>query len=202
MTVVVAFISDRNDRYIHGCVESFCTYAPHVEASTVIDDSAHLLGMAGAAKAAWQWALDQNADYLFHVEEDFLFTAPVPVDGMVRVLDMNPHLAQVVLKRQPWSRQEKEAGGQIETNPEAYTQRSAAGEYWIEHWTLFSMNPCLIPRRTLELAWNAQHPDGVEKAVTEACIAARMHYAYFGKLEDPARCEHIGRVRAEEGWRW
>ncbi len=204
--IAVAFISDRGALYLPDCIDSFLTYAPEAQALKVIDDSDHLLGMAGAVRAAWDWALELGADYLFHVEEDFRFTAPVPLAEMVYILDLCPYLAQTVLKRQPWSNEEKAYGGQIEYSSSlgnVYTQRhGCTGIDWVAHSTLFSMNPSLIPRRTLELAWSTQHPGGVERAITEACKNAAMYFAYYGKKDDPPRCEHVGHVRASTGWRW
>jgi hypothetical protein len=200
MTVVAAFISDRGDKYLPGCVESFCTYMPRVEATTVIDDSEHHMGMAGAVKAAWKWALDENADYLFHVEEDFLFRDRIPLYYMVTILRNFPHLAQLVLKRQPWSAEEKQAGGRMQMNPELYKQRGYAKMSWVEHRWLFSLNPCLIPRRTLELEWEPGD-GGAERSITDACLNAGLRFAYYGHRDDPPRCEHVGYQRSA-GYRW
>lgn len=202
--IAVAFISDRGNQYLPGCVESFdlCVDRRHIGGMHVVDDSAHQLGLAGAVQAAWEWALSTGCDYLFHVEEDFRFHT-LPLAQMQWILETNPHLAQVVLKRQPWSAEEKAAGGQIETNPGAYTQRRAFGRsiFWVEHTTLFSLNPCLIPRRVLELGWPSG-PIGVgnETGFTAKCHAAGLSFAYFGKIEDPPRCEHVGHHRGS-GWR-
>jgi len=199
---VVAFISDRGDRYLPECLGSFCKHAPRVASTRVIDDSDHQLGMAGAVQAAWQWALEEDADFLFHVEEDFRFDAHLPLYKMAAILNAQPHLAQLVLKRQPWSDAEKVAGGQIETNPDAYTQREDAwsGLEWVEHETLFSLNPCLIPARTLRLKW-ASGGLGAERAITDACLAAGMRFGYYGNRYDPPRCEHVGHQRSA-GHRW
>lgn len=199
--IVACFISDRRDLYLSACQKSFWEHVPYglIKYFNVVDDRHHELGMAGAAKKAWTWALGIGADYLFHIEEDFVFDdGLVPIALMRKVLDDNPHLAQVVLKRQPWSDAEKAAGGQMETNIGAYTQRDG----YVEHDTLFSLNPCLIPRRTLELDWPTGHPGGAERSITEECQAAGMRFAYFGNIEDKPRCSHVGHQRAESGWRW
>ena len=202
MTVVAVVISDRpRDLYLNDCLDNLFAYLVADYEVHVVDDTAHEMGMAGAVKDGWQWAVRQNADYLLHIEEDFRLI-DLPLRAMRQVLDLNPHLAQVVLKRQPWSNEERAAGGQIETNPDAYVQREAGGLRWVEHATLFSVNPCLIPRRTLDLEWSPTHPGGVERAITEACEAADMHFAYYGHRTDPPRCEHVGHVRASTGWRW
>jgi hypothetical protein len=203
--IVAAFISDRGDRYLPNCLASFLEHVePVVKDMHIVNDELHRLGMAGAARAAWEWALDTGADYLAHIEEDFEFTRPIPLTDMAAILDHTPRLAQVVLKRQPWSDVEKAAGGQIETNPGAYTQHTEPrlGLQWVEHSTLFSLNPCLIPRRTLELSWRTDHHGGAEWAISDACRAAGMRFAYYGHRDDPPRCTHVGHVRASTGWRW
>lgn len=195
--IVAAFISDRGDRYLPGCIESFCKWSPHVTSTKTIDDSDHQLGMAGAVQAAWAWALSEDAEYLFHIEEDFRFEQPAPLKPMQKILDQNPHLAQVVLKRQPWSADEIASGGIIETKPGAYTQC----ENWVEHSEVFSLNPCLIPRRTLELGWPSG-PLGVgnESGFTKKCLDVGMRFAFYGRIEDPPRVRHVGHHHGD-GWR-
>jgi hypothetical protein len=110
----VAFISDRGEKYLPACRESFgMHYDGPLDGVCVIDDRDHRLGLAGAAQAAWDWARTEDLDYLIHVEEDFRFVAPFDVLNAVDILTAEPLLAQVVLKRQPWSPQEHAAGGII-----------------------------------------------------------------------------------------
>lgn len=195
----VAFITDREDLYIQACCESLYDQVDgDLTTGYVVDDRDHTLGMAGAVRDAWAWALDEDLDYLFHVEEDFLFTAPFRLDDLRWILDHAPHLAQIVLKRQPWSIEEKAAGGIIEQDPGAYTQCAGMRHSltWVEHTKIFSLNPCLIPRRVLELGW----PDGNEAEFTQRCLDNGYRFAFYGHASDPPRVEHVGVVRGE-GWR-
>lgn len=204
--IAAVFVSDRPaDLYLTRCIKSL-EDQPEAELIVerhVVDDRAHELGMAGAVQAAWQWALATGCDYLIHIEEDFEFY-DLPLSGMHHVLDRNPHLASVVLKRDPWSPEEHAAGGQIEVNPQAHTQYKAFGRnvHWVEHDLLFSLNPCLIPRKTLELPWPESNDRGFEAEFADVCRAHGMRFAYYGKLDDPPRCVHIGAERATRGWRW
>jgi hypothetical protein len=193
----VAFISDRGDRYLPACIESF-ERALSVEAvSTVIDDLDHRLGLAGAVRAAWDWALDTGVDYLLHVEEDFLFHTPVDVTDLQAILDHNPQLANIVLKRQADPRTpEAQAGGIIEQNPGDYTDRTTLEIPWVEHKRCFSLNPCLIPARILKMGW----PDGNEAEMTARCVAEGLTFGFYGRRDDPPRVEHVGWVRSA-GWR-
>lgn len=189
-----AFVSDRGPLYLPGCAASFDGRVTGFNVGChVVDDSAHALGMAGAVRAAWAWALDEaKVDYLFHVEEDFRFVAPLDLQAVATALDHHRHLAQLVLKRNPWSPEERAAGGIIECAPEQYVDEDG----WVEHRRIFSLNPCLIPRRVLELGW----PDGNEAEFTQRCLDAGYSFGFLGARNDPPLVEHVGMVRGE-GWR-
>jgi len=192
--LVTAFVSDRGELYLRGCIEAYEANVDTqlVHSTTVIDDSDHKLGMAGAVRAAWTWALDASADWLFHVEEDMYLTAPVDLRHMVAIMDDRPGLAQLVLKRQPWSTEERQAGGIIEAHPDEYIDRGPC----TEHGRIFSLNPCLIRRQVLELGW----PDGNEAEFTRTCLVAGYSFAFYGARTDPPRVRHVGTERGK-GWR-
>ena len=196
--IVTVFVSDRGDQYLPRCIDTFDTYVYGESDRIVVDDRDHRFGMAGAVRDGWTRALDLGADYVFHVEEDFEFRSPVQLDSLQYILDRAPHLAQVVLKRQPWNEQEKQAGGIVEQEPDAYVECGAMGRNvrWTEHRRIFSLNPCLIPRRTLELGW----PDGNEAEFTQRCLDAEMLFAFYGGRFDPPVVHHVGYQRSG-GWR-
>lgn len=203
MKIVACFISDRDPAwYLDKCIESFSA-AVDVElaATHIVDDRDHKLGMSGAVDAAWKWACGEDADYLCHVEEDFLFRG-FPVEAMVRILENQPHLAQVVLKRDPWSPEEFAAGGQIETDPGAYEQFWCGEDTWVEHDKLFSLNPTVIPRRVLELGVPVRQPLGIEAEFTAVCKDKGYRFAYYGGRHDEPLCSHEGLNRGGTGWSW
>lgn len=191
--IAAAFISDRGNLYLPACLATFGEFVRGVDGPRcIVDDATHNLGLAGAVQSAWAWALATGADYLFHVEEDFTFRCDVDATRLAATLDANPHLAQVVLKRQPWNEQEKAAGGIIETAPDAYTD----GNGFVEHEVLFSLNPCLIPRRVLQLGW----PAGNEAGFSDACRTAGYRFAFYGHRDDAPLVRHDGFQRGT-GWR-
>jgi hypothetical protein len=153
-------------------------------------------GLAAAVGSVWRMALETSARYVFHAEDDFTYREPVDLVGMARVLEENPHLAQVVLKRQPWSEEEIAAGGQIEVAPEEYADRKG----FVEHRRLFSLNPSLIRREAIELALT-EPGDGLERGITDTLLRHGYSFAYWGARKDPPRCWHIGERRSE-GYRW
>lgn len=151
-------------------------------------------GLAAAVGSAWAWAASTDARFLFHLEDDFTFNEKIPLDLMGMQLDAHPHLAQFVLKRQPWSPEEKEAGGQIEVAPDEYSDRL----YWVEHRRLFSFNPSLIPRWVFAQEWGPV----LERDVSDRLFEdSKVVSAYWGRRTDPPRCHHIGEARSA-GYRW
>lgn len=190
----VAVISDRADLYLPGCLKSLNEHLPDALVH-VTDDRDHRLGMSGAVNAAWDWARACDLDYLFHVEEDFRFHE-APVLSMIDVLDHDETLAQVVLKRQPWSPEEHRAGGIIECHPDDYTDHRAGTLQWTSHQRIFSLNPCVIPRRILERGW----PEGNEAEMTTSLVADGWRFAFYGHRADPPRVVHVGAERGI-GWR-
>jgi hypothetical protein len=111
---------------------------------------------------------------------------------MVSILEDHPHLGQMCLVRQAWSNEERQAGGLIALHPDDYTDRGS----YVEHKRIFSLNPCVIPRRVLELGW----PDGNEAGFTAICAEARLSFALYGAKADAPRVTHVGEVRGT-GWR-
>jgi hypothetical protein len=164
-------------------------------------------GFNGAMQSAWTY-LDQFATepYVFHLEDDFLFTRPVDLVAMVQVLQTFPHLAQMALRRQPWNDAEREAGGVVEQNPEAYTERSMLGHKWLEHRQFWTTNPSIYPRMMCGWSW----PDGAhsEGVFTQRLLAAGLpeplagavRFGYWGNRTDAPWVEHIGHERIGHGY--
>lgn len=194
--IATAVVSDRGDLYLPECLDQLHGFGLD---PFVVDDREHHLGMAGAVQAAWARALSEGCDYLFHVEEDFRFNDPPPLEAMQYVLERAPHLAHIVLKRQPaHTAEEQAAGGIIEAHPGDYTDCSAMRQSarWCEHRRIFSLNPCLIPRRVLEMGW----PAGNEAEFTQMCLAADLRFAFYGHRFEAPLVTHVGDVRSA-GWR-
>lgn len=172
--------------YLPRCLESLSQYADYPFCQRVIvEDPEHQWTASGAVNEAWSQV---DADYLLHVEEDFLLTEPVDFEAMARVLDANENLAHLVLKRQPWNGDEVAAGGIIEQRPHDYIDR----EHYVEHRNFFSLNPGLVPRRVFSQGF----PEGSEPAITQRLLEQGYHFGYWGKRSDPPRCLHIGEHRS------
>jgi hypothetical protein len=166
-------------------------------------------GFGGAISAAWSMlAAESSADHIAHVEADFTFNRMVDVDELAAVLDANPHLAQLALRRQPWNAHEHAAGGVVEQYPDSYTEVSDdAGRHWLEHRRFFSTNPCLYRRSLCFVGWLAgAESEGrfgqqlLAHGTPEEPDGSKVRFAFWGRRHDEPWVEHIGAVRIGTGY--
>jgi hypothetical protein len=151
-------------------------------------------GGAGAVRSAWRNIVrGDQPRYVFHVEDDWVFTRPVDIDKMVTVLEEHPQLAQVVLRKQLM-------GVEAEWSPPGGWE-----EAWFPHrdfvWHRrnWSLNPCLYP-----LCIPDTYPwpvGGHEHHFTADLLADGWRFAFYGNWDDAPHIDHIGHVRSE-GWSW
>jgi glycosyltransferase involved in cell wall biosynthesis len=157
-------------------------------APTVFVHHSHRRGLAGAIASGWNALGD--VDYIVHLEEDFTFPEPIPVDRMVNLLISDRQLAQVCLKRQPWSPIECALGGFMAVHPEHYTNATVNGVRCVYQSQCFSFNPCVYP------GWVRNFGADIEAPLTDRLLAAGHRFAYYGHTEDEPRCVHIGEKRS------
>ncbi len=191
MNICLLLIGDGRDEYRDRTLASGKEMLPQFKRVVEIDDRDHELGFDGAIRAGWEEVLRTGTDWVFHLEADFVFNAPVPIERMIAVLKRHPHLAQICLKRQPWNDTEKAAGGIVEANPDAYEQRVEHGDIWTEHRVCFSTNPCLYPAALCHQGWpQGERSEGV---FTHRLLEdPECRFAFWGAKFDPPLVEHIG----------
>jgi hypothetical protein len=143
-------------------------------------------GLAGAIQTGWDH-LNEDIDFVFHLEDDFVFPEPVDIPWMVEYLKADPSLAQIALHRQPWSPEERQAGSIYNLSPERFTQRPG----WISQRHLFTFNPCLYP---VEIT---KYTADLEAELTAALKSDGWQFGYLGNLDDEPRCLHIGVRRSK-----
>jgi len=195
VSITVLLIDDGRP-YRERCVASINEMLPHVERLVEVNDPDHELGFAGAIQRGW----DQiRTDWVFHVEADFVFKAPVPLDRMVSVMKRKPYLAQIALKRQAWNPEEIAAGGVVEADFDAFEQVIDRGDIWTEHRKFFTTNPSLYPAALCKQGWpQVEHSEGV---FTHMLLGApSVRFAYWGPKIAPPMVEHIGEIRAGVGY--
>lgn len=150
-------------------------------------------GLAGAVQSAWA-SVSTESDYVFHLEDDFVFNTSIDIDLMIDIMKENPYLVQMAMVRAPVNPPEQEAGGFVFQNLQDYTQKHT----WFEHQRLFTLNPCIYPKSTVAIGW----PDhGGESEFTSKVHAVNkdFKFGFIGNIYDRPIVTHIG-GRRSEGW--
>lgn len=218
MTALVV-IGNGREAYLHRAIESAEQYLPNIDLRIMVNDTGDPgyaerldanypnfdalihhgsnLGMAAAVQSGWNAALMFGAENVFHLEEDFILTAPIPLGEMRVVLEFRRDLASITLKRPPWAGIEVELGDQLAAICSLAEHREDPPV--TRHKHIFSLNPSLIPRRVIEQGWPSG-PLGVgnEAGMTTMLLAEGYWFSVWGTVEDPPLCAHIGYERGSE----
>lgn len=161
--VLAVFVSNRRTDYLPAALESFRRVTGPITRVVVVDDSGDLdhhawlrlhhpdidliatngkAGFDGVYRRIWEAIAGYGLPWAFVVEEDFTFDRDVDLSSMQRVMNDRPHLVQMALRRQAWSRPELAAGGIIEMAPDRYEDHPTH----LEHREFFTTNPTLLRR--------------------------------------------------------
>lgn len=164
-------------------------------------------GFGGAIANAWDYlartAEDDDCRYVFHLEDDFTFNHRVPLLTMATLLELEPNLVQLALRRQPWNAEERAAGGIVEQHPEDYRDcwRLVGGRTvpWLEHRRFYTTNPSLYRRSLTWRGWpDVEHSEGV--FTHQLLEDAAVRFGYFGARESGEWVTHIGDERVGTGY--
>jgi hypothetical protein len=151
------------------------------------------MGLAQTVQDAWN-SVPSNIDYIFHLEDDFIFNKTPELEKMISILEVVPYLSQMLLLRQPVNTEEAMFGGYIQQYSDEYHQSSLEDFYWIENNRFFSLNPSIIPRKIFgEYGW----PSGNEAEMTATLNNDGFRHGIWGKKDDVPVVEHIGVFRPE-----
>ncbi len=153
------------------------------------------IGHGPAVRFAMTRAAKLETDWVFWCEDDYEFPQRLDLGAMANVLMDEPHLKQMVVKRQPWFPSEVEAGGMIERfDPRLFKQRTGPDGPWVEHRQFFSLNPHLI-ERTLVAAISEKWPavPNSEHHFSQRLFKdGRVKVGLWGSKADPPRAIHAG----------
>lgn len=156
-------------------------------------------GFGGAIRSAWRYVGQLPARFVFHLEDDFTFNEQIPLADMAKVLDRNPHLVQLALRRQPWNPAEMAAGGIIEQHPGEYHECSDGVSTWLEHRRFFTTNPSLYRRTLCDIGW----PEGDQsegRFGIQICADPDVRFGYWGPASSDPKVHHIGDHRNGTGY--
>lgn len=201
MKFAVLLISDGREEYLKRTRASAEANLPEPENLIHVQDPDHELGFDGAIREGWRRVLaETDAEFVFHLEQDFTFNRPAPIAEMAAVLRARPHLVQLALRRQPWNDREQAAGGIVEMDPDLYEECELNGWRWLEHTRNFTTNPSLYPRSVCEFGW----PPGAESEGRFGIALRERHpalrFAYWGARDSGEAVTHIGKARAGKGY--
>lgn len=156
-------------------------------------------GFGGAIRSAWKHLSGRTERFVFHLEDDFTFNEPLALYLVQKVLDRNPHLMQMALRRQPWNDDERAAGGIIEQHPDDYVDCSDGMSDWLEHRRFFTTNPSVYRTKLIAKGWpDCDNSEGVFSLRLSSDPLVR--FGYWGRREDPPKVHHIGEHRNGTGY--
>lgn len=193
MIQLVVVANNRPDTLKHTTI-SLAEHLPDLYANGFVCNDTDQRGMAANIQTAWTRALEKPWDYLCHWEDDMKLLRPPPLQEITEVLDANPLLANMILKRQPWNALEQDLGCVHEAI--RVSSVHIQHELYGEHDHIFSLNPCLIPRRIVERGW----PLGNEAEMSAKLKADGFTFGVWGRPYDEPWIEHIGYERGP-GWK-
>lgn len=157
-------------------------------------------GFGGAIRAAWAHLHDVLEPLVFHLEDDFTFNRAVSLDDMAAVLQANPNLVQLALRRQPWNDIERDAGGVVESRADEYDERTDGVHDWLEHRLFFTTNPCLYRS---EMMWKHPWPKGNNsegRFSIDLCRSPKVRFGFWGARGSGEWVTHIGADRVGVGY--
>ncbi|MBI2634981.1 MAG: hypothetical protein HYW79_00300 [Parcubacteria group bacterium] len=158
------------------------------------------VGFTKAIVSAWQKLKEDSNDWVFHLEDDFIFMEDIYIDNMINVIKNNDYIKQIVLLRQPIGNRERRKGGIIASHPERYEDKTDGTNYWIEHRVNYSTNPSVYNKSLIyEHPW-PDMPYSERKYGRMLFKDPNAKCAYWGKSTDKPRVIHIGDVRNGFGY--
>jgi hypothetical protein len=155
-------------------------------------------GMAGAVQAGFDAAIVTDPDYVLWIEEDMLLTRSLPIGEAIAELEVHRNVAQMCFPREAVD--PSEGDDQLAAICRQASFVTDHGVFVAQDF-IFSMNPCLIPRRVLEFGWPSG-PIGVgnEAGMTTKLLNAGYVFGQWGHPGDEPWARTIGYGARSPAW--
>lgn len=148
--------------------------------------SAEPVGFCAATSVLWNEAARAEIDFIFWLEDDFLFNRELELRPLAEVLFEQPRLSQMGLMRGPANSDEEAAGGVIAAMPEAYHFHDT----WVETRRNHSTGCSLMRRAFMEANPWPLYESECEGQFSLDLLARGFTFGVWGQGE--AWVEHVG----------
>ena len=220
--IIPVVITDGRSEFLQRTLDSLFTNVRGLGRGVMVDDSGDLVyagwleakygqqfrfihhvtrqGLAAGIRDGWAEALvNPLVEAIWHQEDDYVIPAKIDLESFAAVMQRTPDLAELTLKRDPYSSQEHVAGGYMQVCPSDYEDVTLLNGFtYVKHDQLFFFQPSLIPRRVVELAL-ASDADITEPNLAELLVGHGYHFGVVGRIADEPLVTHIGSWRMA-GW--
>lgn len=191
----VVIVNDKNDQDFADQLVEYAESLTKTNGTFVVDTAHTNRGFTKQIILAWS-LLNEDIDYVFHLEDDFVFLEELQIHAMIRVLEKHPYLVQMALLRGPVNEDERKAGGIVEQAPADYLLIDE-GDVWREHRKFFTTNPSVYKRSLTLRGWpdvpNSEGIFGWELLQGNPDLRSAF-------WTDHVTVEHIGHVRSGTGY--
>ena len=159
----------------------------------------HNQGLASSVNDLQNFLTSSDYDYVFHLEDDFVFQREVKVQHMIQLLEHNPDIAQMRLTRQPIYDVEIAEGNIITCVPKMQVYKDLGynveqKEGFVKIWPLWSFNPNIAHVKHFKAV--AQVQSKAENTFSRIVFSDKsLSAGYYGNIDDTNYVHHIGEVR-------
>lgn len=155
------------------------------------------IGIRDAYEYFFNIASEIDCEYIFHTEDDYVLQNKIVLEDSINILDFDTDISQVHFIRQPWTKEEKDAGGVLKYCQSLgfdMIEKEKDNLFWVEHRAYFTFGPSIYKKDICFLDRDLQiNP---EISITQAVFKdLKKKSATFGKIEDKNFVEHIGKIR-------
>lgn len=152
------------------------------------------VGFTASMRMLWTYLQRRGrGQYVFRVEDDFLYDRPVDLVPMIETLADSDHLAQLALLRAPCYPREFANGGVLGWPEKGFQKVGANGTSHLTHRYFWTNNPALFRRSLVERPW----PTGPSSERLFGDLLLKDQSVRFGLWgSGESWISHIGEVRA------